>query len=393
MVVLWASVSSIVAAQTLPGEEGFASEAERTRAPFEINQVESLERDRAVSELRQYHAFIDDYRRGNTEGLKQLAGWDKKRIQRVLASVETTKDPMRPWSAVRFKAAVMIHTDLALDLLEGSEIETALLHLDVASQLLKKAGPDGQDHVGPWYQAVVGRMRSRYWLQAAEQFLASGRDRWPRDPIVLYESATLEELFAGDTSLPTVVNVSAPRTASSAAMMTSATATAPLPRGAVDDLKRHRLSVLNRAAGWLQEALKHDPSNVQAVLHLGRVQMLRNHADALELLGQASRSSNLAVAYLGLLFTAVLHERQGRQDEARQAYSDAIAIYPLNQAAHIGLSALLQRTGRGDQSRALLRGVVDARPASRRDPWWTYFQEPSAVVLARLEALRQEVRQ
>jgi tetratricopeptide (TPR) repeat protein len=371
--MLWASVSSITAAQIQPGE---------------------VERDRAVSELRQYHGFIDDYRRGNTEGLKQLAGWDKKRIQRVLASVETTKDPMRPWSAVRFKAAVMVHTDLALDLLEGSEIETALLHLDVASQLLKKAGPDGQDHVGRWYQAVVGRMRSRYWLRAAEQFLASGRDRWPRDPIVLYESGTLEELFAGDTSLPTVVNVAAPRTTSSAAMMTSAPATAPLPRGAVDALKRHRLSALNRAAGWLQEALKHDPYNVQAVLHLGRVQMLRNHhADALELLGQASRSSNLAVAYLGLLFTAALHERQGRQDDARQAYGDTIAIYPLNQAAHIGLSALLQRTGRGDQSRALLRGVVDARPASRRDPWWTYFQEPSVVVLARLEALRQEVRQ
>lgn len=183
VVVVWASVCSIAVAQVQPGE---------------------VERDRAVSELRQYHGLIDEYRRGNTEGLKQLAGWDKKRIQRVLASVETPKDPMRPWSAVRFKAAVMVHTDVALDLLEGSEIESAFLHLDVASQLLKKAGPDGQDHVGPWFQAVVGRMRNRHWLQVAERFLASGRERWPRDPIVLYESGTLEEFFAGDKSLPTV---------------------------------------------------------------------------------------------------------------------------------------------------------------------------------------------
>ena len=102
VVVLWVSACSIAAAQILPGE---------------------VERDRAASDLRQYHAFIDDYRRGNTEGLEQLAGWDKKRIQRILASIDTTKDPMRPWSAVRFKAAVMVHTDLALDLLEGSEIE------------------------------------------------------------------------------------------------------------------------------------------------------------------------------------------------------------------------------------------------------------------------------
>jgi hypothetical protein len=57
------------------------------------------------------------------------------------------------------------------------------------------------------------------------------------------------------------------------------------------------------------------------------------------------------------------------------------------------MSALLQRTGRGDQSRALLRLVVDAVPSSRRDPWWSYFHEPSEVTLARLDALRREVRQ
>jgi tetratricopeptide (TPR) repeat protein len=367
------SLSSLGGAQTLPGE---------------------VERDQALSELRQYHGFIDDYRRGNAGVLEHLRLWDRKRMHRVLAAVETARDQRRPWGTLRFKAAVMLHTDVALDLMERSETETALLHLDAASQLLKKAGPQVLDHVGRWYQSVVGRMRSRNWLPVAERFLESGRARWPHDPIVLFESGTLQELFAGDTSLPTVVNVADPRTMNSTGMMRSEPPTAPLTARAVDDIKRHRLSRLGKAAGWLQEALKRDPSNEQAALHLGRVQMLLNrHASALESLGQASRSGNPAVAYLGLLFTAALHERQGRQDDALQAYGGAIARYPLNQAAYIGMSALLQRTGRGDQSRALLRGVVDAAPASRRDPWWTYFHESSSVALARLEGIRREVRQ
>jgi hypothetical protein len=287
--VLWASMSSIAGAQTLPGE---------------------VERDQALSDLRQYHGFIDDYRRGNTDGLGQLLRWDRKRILRVLVSVETPKDPMRPWGAVRFKGAVMLHTDVALDLLERSETETALLHLDVASQLLKKAGQEVRHQVGRWHQAVVRRMRTQNWLPAAEQFLASGRERWPHDSIVLYESGTLQELLASDTSLPTVVNVSDLRSMGSTVRMASAPATAPLTAATLDDIKRHRLSRLERAAGWLEEALKGDPSNVWAALHLGRVQTLRNrHASALELLGRTSRFIDPAVAYLGLLFTAALHER------------------------------------------------------------------------------------
>ena len=369
----WAIACSIAGAQTLPGEVG---------------------RDHALSELRQYHGLIDEYRRGSGDVVKEVARWDRKRLQRLLASADTTRDDMRPWGSVRFKTAVMIHTDAALDLMDRAETgtETAFLQLDVAGQLLMKAGQDVRGHVGPWHQAVAGRLRNRNWMPLAERFLAAGRDRWPQDPLVLYESGTLQELLAGDTSVPTVVNAdygsrfpsvaTAPRPSS-----------APITAGAIDEVKRQRLSRLARAAGWLQESLDRDPANEQTRLHLGRVEMLRNqHAKALELLGQVSRSDNAAAAYLGLLFTAALHERAGRDDEARQAYGGAIARHQLNQAAYLGLSALLQRTGQGDQSRSLLRGVVDAARASRREPWWTYFHEPSAVALARLEEFRRDVR-
>ena len=258
---------------------------------------------------------------------------------------------------------------------------------------MKKAGPDVQDDVGRWYQAVVGRMRSRNWLQAAEQFLASGRDRWPREPIVLYESGTLEEFFAGDTSC-------------------QLSSTWPLPerwvrlRRCRPRGRRHRsraaplttssgigsqCSTEGRMASRGAQARSVERAGCSP---LGRVQMLRNHhAEALELLGQASRSSNLAVAYLGLLFTAALHERQGRRGRGstgvRRRHCDLSA-----QPGGVHRTECVAPTYRARRSvpraPAWRRGCS---PASRREPWWTYFHEPPAVELARLEALRRETRQ
>ena len=125
------------------------------------------------------------------------------------------------------------------------------------------------------------------------------------------------------------------------------------------------------------------------------MQSLRNHDDdARELLGKAAaESKDAAVAYLAWLFTAALHEKRGRYDAAAEAYRAAIERHPQNHAAHIGLSAVLQRIGRGDEARSVLRGVVDAAAASRREPWWIYASEPWAVVVPRLEQLRREGRQ
>lgn len=373
-IVAWSGVPPLAGAQTLPGE---------------------VARDQVVKDLQAYHGFIEGYRRGDARVVEQVLRWDRRRLHRVLSSVETARDDRRPWGAVRFKAAVMVHTDAALDLMSRpqaeAEAETALLHLDLASQLLKKGGRDVEDSVGSWYQAVAGRMRGQNWLTAAEAFLASGRDRWPQHPAILYESALLQELLAGDTSLPAVTTVTDVRHST---VKMAVPGTAPLTRAAVDEIRGHRQLRLGNAARWLQEAVAREPGNELAGLHLGRVQTLRNqHRAAADLLASASRSSNPAIAYLGLLFTAALHERQGHDTEAMQAYGGAMAKNPLNQAAAVGMSALLHRTGRGDDARAILQLGVDARRTSRRDPWWTYFYEPAAVALARFELFRREVRQ
>jgi tetratricopeptide (TPR) repeat protein len=355
-----------------------------------------IERDHIQSELRRYHALILDYRRGSTDAVEGILPWDRKRIHRVLAAIETANDEIRPWGTIRFKAATMMHTDVALRLVERSNMDAALLHIDTASQLLKKAGPGARPYAGRWYQAVSRLFRSGNALAVAERFLETGRERLPHDPTILYESGTLQELLATDTLVPIIVALPAPDLrAPPPNTDTGAVGSAvSLAREDVDDLTRRRAERLNRAAGWLHESLQGDPLNILARLHLGRVQTLRRRSDdALKLLQEAAASEDAATAYLAILFTGALHERQGRMDAAAHAYRTGIERFPLNHAAHIALSAVLQRSGRWDESRDVLRRVVDAAAASRREPWWSYFVEPSNVNLARLDLLRREARQ
>ena len=91
--------------------------------------------------------------------------------------------------------------------------------------------------------------------------------------------------------------------------------------------------------------------------------------------------------------SGAVHERQGLLAASVQDYRAAIERLPLSQAAHIALSAVLQRSGRGDESRDVLGGVVSPSSASRQEPWWSYLVEPPSVNVGRLDLLRREARQ
>ena len=124
-----------------------------------------------------------------------------------------------------------------------------------------------------------------------------------------------------------------------------------LTREDVDDIKRRRVDHLKMAAAWLRESLEADASNMLAHLHLGRVQSLRNqNDDALKLLSKSSTSDDPAVAYLSLLFTGALHERQGLLETAAHDYRMAIA-------AISNLSSGLYRLERGPATHWTCRRV------------------------------------
>jgi tetratricopeptide (TPR) repeat protein len=371
-IILGASGIPAPAIQVLPGE---------------------AERDHLRDELRAYHAMAADYRRGGGVAVERLVSWDKGRIQRVLAAIDTVRDDGRPWAEERLRAAAMMHTDVAVGLAERSETEAALLHIDAGSQLLKLAGPGARTYAGRWHQAMAWLLRHHNRLLEAEQFLETARRRQPGHPAVLYESGILQELLASDTVVPTVVYLPDLRAPDPSERGSSAESQPPLTRAEIDDLKRRRTNRLNRAAEWLRDSLERDPSHILARLHLGRVETLRGRYDtALTLLEGAEASGDSDVAYLAALFAGAVHEREGRLDAAAVAYRAAIGRFPSSHAAYIALSAVLHRSGRAADSGNVLRQALDGATASRREPWWSYLAEPLRTNLARLDMLRKEAR-
>ena len=369
---LFAIAPSIAAAQVLP----------------------EIARSSLQAQLWEYRDFIADYRRSGVHALERILLWDKKQMDRVLGAMNTDADEIRPWEAVFLRAGAMLHTDAALRLLQRAETEQALLHVDAAGQLLQKAGSDSDAYAGRWSLAVARLLRAFDKLPEAERFLEASRRRWPLNPAVLFESGALEEVLAGDVSVPVVIELTDRGGPPQAIPPRATGATVPLNRQDVDELRRRRAGHLERAARWFQQALDGDPSHADARLRLGRVQTLRNeHAAALKLLQEAAASEDRDLAYLARLFSAALHERQERLDEAAAAYRAAIEGAPSSHAAYVGLSAVLRRTGREDEARTVLSRVVDGSVRNRRDPWWSYLREPAGVSLARFSDLRREVRQ
>ena len=353
-----------------------------------------VERDQIKSELRHYHDMILDYRRGGADVVDRLLAWEIKRFGRILAAIEGTNDETRPWEPTRFKAAAMVHTDAALRLIDRSNMNAAVSHLDAASQLLGKGGADLRPYAARWYQAAARLLQDRGSRPLVEQFLETARTRLPNDSMVLFESGTLHERMARDGVLPTVVYAPDLRAPPANSEAREDASNRRITREDVDNLKRRRVEHLNRAAAFLRQSVAADDSNMLARLHLGRVESLRQkHDEALTVLRQAAASQDPAIAYLAFLFIAALHEREGSLEASAEAYRAAIARFPRGHAAYVALSAVLQRSGHADESRDVLRRAVDAAVASRREPWWSYLAEHRSVNVERFDQLRREARQ
>jgi predicted negative regulator of RcsB-dependent stress response len=148
------------------------------------------------------------------------------------------------------------------------------------------------------------------------------------------------------------------------------------------------------AVGWLRRAAALAPEEDLVRLHLGRVQAIRHDDDeALRVLEAVrTRTRDEAIAYLAGIFIAGLRVRQGRLDDAVAAYRDAIAQYPHGQAAYVGLSELLQRTGKGDESRELLQTLLGEGRAATREPLSWYLADPPQIVEERFAVLRGAVQ-
>ena len=114
-------------------------------------------------------------------------------------------------------------------------------------------------------------------------------------------------------------------------------------------------------------------------MHLGRVQALREEDDeAVLLLDRVlGASDDDATAYLAAVFMGGLRERQGRLDDAAAAYRAAMARFPVGHSAYVGLSEVLQRAGKVDEAREVLRNLLSESIGPTREPlWWYHVRAP-----------------
>jgi tetratricopeptide (TPR) repeat protein len=344
-----------------------------------------MEANQAQADLTRYHGMLAAYQRGDeANSIDALLFLPDERVDRLLALINSSKDPFAPWDQRRRGLAVMLHTDLALRLSALAYTAAAERQLDIATNLLTTFARTETDatraFLDQWYYTLSRYLRSRDSPYAAERLLSKGRASFADSAAILYESGVLAEAMATDYAL--------------------AGATVHFSRrGGVrfdlDAVLHDRLGHLRDAERWLRQAAALDPDNDLLRAHLGRVlALLKQDAEAVRVLdGVRDRTSDDATAYVAGVFLGGLRERQAGLTEAAEAYRRAIERFPLGHAAYIGLSEVLQRSGKGDESRDVLHTLLAETTGPTREPLWWYQFDPPGIAEGRLAALRAKVRQ
>jgi len=350
--------------------------------------VTSEERERRASEMKFYRAVVDSYRAGQETAVKTILSCDVKRIDAIVSLVDTTQDPTRPWTKNELMAAAMLHTDAALELLVDDQ-KRAGFELDSGGRLLVKAGPEALAFSRDWYSRVVRTLRANVLFTIAAQFLESGRRRLPNDVVVLYESGLLYEHIA------TFAAYLAPVDAPGGIMPRSGPLQSHIesPRAGRHPGVIEQQRALTSAAEWLAASVALDRSDDLVSLHLARVQMLRGDPGASKALERLIRAPDPSTAYLAAMFLGAMETRKGRHAAAEVQYRAALLKLPGAQSVHVALSETLQKLGRGDEARTVVRGAVERPLDAFIDPWWIYLIDPPDDLRRQLAALRGKARQ
>ncbi|HKW03114.1 MAG TPA: tetratricopeptide repeat protein [Vicinamibacterales bacterium] len=150
-----------------------------------------------------------------------------------------------------------------------------------------------------------------------------------------------------------------------------------------------------------RRALELDPTLVEARVRLGHVLWFldrREEAQRELLLAaqEAKRTQTPTLSYLANLFLGRLYEEMGQPDAAREAYEEAVHLYPTGQVARLALGRVLVATGREADGWDITARALDPQTWDHHapDPWRVYYFRQNGAWLpdARYEALRPRVR-
>jgi len=323
-----------------------------------------------VGDLKHYQGMVAAYREGNDDVVAELLGWDQARLESAVRAINSVLDPNRPWSPEFLRSGALLQTAAMLQCLETGADDRMLVHFGLAADQLRQGSTALAPFAAKYYYAISRLFRSLNSIQTAESVLDVARRAIPSDPLILYDSGTIEELYAtGWYSEP-------PRSAR------SARDTEPL-RWIIKKRSEH----LAHAHDLLQQSVA-GTRDALARLHFGRVLMMQlSDREALEILTSVVRdTADRATKYLALSFIGGVHERAGRAADAISAYRAAVDCFPQGQAAYVALSELLQASGQVDDARAVLRELL--KPGvERHEPLSWYFLEPRFVARERIDAI------
>jgi tetratricopeptide (TPR) repeat protein len=378
----------VVAALVLFGVVGIK------QGPAQVKDNSLTRGEGLETRLRAYHSLVETYHDGRSSSVEELGQWTESAITEVSAVLGSPMDRVSPWPTWRFRAATMLHTDVALKFLASKDRHRAYFHLDLAGLILSRAGPDLGSFASRWNEAAARTLRFNGAFSETLRFLESARRRWPKDPRILHESGIATEL-QGAAELRI-----------EAALLDQATvpegmATAPrLPSASRQSIRANRHQAqkhLREAESYLREASGIGSTDPLTPLHLARVLVLQHkEGDALTIIHDLlSQTQDRAVRYLANLMAGSVLERRGDLTEAIRHYRTAVAEMPAGQAAYVAVAAALFRTGRMEEARAVLRNYMSgtARGDAVREPWWTYVFDSEAAVMQLLGDLRSEAQQ
>jgi tetratricopeptide (TPR) repeat protein len=280
----------------------------------------------------------------------------------------TCRDEPPPWAA-----AAILHTRYALASTTRAGGQT---HLSLAARLLEQVGDEGFRR--RWFRAAGLGFLHRRDIETARSCFEKGLERFGDDPALLVGLGSTYEVEEWKQRLVLRDPGSDPRS-----------------RMSKEERERTRWSrtTLLHAAGQYEKALSRDPGQPEALLRLGRAQLLLGRGDEgiASLQRVTEQAEDRDLVYLAHLFIGRERMRSGDLDAAIVSYHAALEADPRGQVALVATSHALHLGGDPIAAGELLeQRLTGPRSLPSDDSWWSYPESRPRLVRALLSRLRRE---
>jgi hypothetical protein len=308
-----------------------------------------------------------------------LPGW-QGRVSELHATLGLTADEAATANLDRvLRRAILLHTDVAaFDSLAAARadqnevVSVASQHFGMAMalvDLLRTVSPASR-LPGQWYRAVAAFLREHLDVGSGALFMRRAVSFFPDDVRLLLLAGIMHEFLAS----PPV----------------------QAPLGLKDDPSLSTVVIgdervnLQAAQEFMRRAAELDPDLAEARLRFGRMTSLLGDPQKglTELQAALSRTSEPPLRFYAWLFIGQADAALGRREAARDAYREALVVFPHAQSASIALAHLERSYGDSMAAAAAVQRVLSVTGDAGEDPWLEYASGPIGHADEELRRLR-----